>query len=77
MTQDEAIALAIQHTQTIRGLQEQIDALLEPVLSEVIARGNVDEMIAVRDRLPEGFHRSELRTLISTLSTFPAQPAEG
>ncbi len=44
-----------------------IDGLLMPIVTEVAATEDVEQSMALVNKLPTGFHRSELRTLANVL----------
>jgi anti-sigma factor ChrR (cupin superfamily) len=51
-----------------RALKARIDALtgemedlLEPIVSDVMANGELKEMMVILDELPPGIHKTELR----------------
>jgi hypothetical protein len=43
----------------------EIDVILDPLCREVMARGDVQEIEALLNQLPAGFHRTELRTYLN------------
>lgn len=48
-------------------LEQKIDAILTPVITDAMANMEYHELKELRDALPAGFHRSELRTYINLL----------
>ena len=45
----------------ITALTGEMEDLLEPIVSDVMANGDLNEMREMLDFLPEGIHKTELR----------------
>lgn len=55
------ITKANELTEQVRALGKQIDGILDPVVTEAMARGSKAELEELLRLLPPGYHRSELR----------------
>lgn len=52
----------------IDNLNEEIDALLEPLVNSIAATNDIVQITELIHQLPSGFHRSELRTIVNVLT---------
>jgi hypothetical protein len=67
MTDNEKIALAIDKIKAADILHVEADDLLEDICVAAATRRNKEELQALIVKLPQGFYRTELRVLLSTL----------
>lgn len=61
----EAIKQANTINDEIKKLYDKIDELLDPICKDVLSRGDINEVKELIPKLPDGFHRSELRTWVN------------
>jgi hypothetical protein len=67
--QDIILAKVSKLTGELDAIQEEIDALLSPLVSKVMLGGNIAEIEQLLYKLPTGYHKSELRAYSNNILT--------
>lgn len=67
MQKDQAIAKAHELEKQIDGLVKEQHRLLDPICKEAVDSKDEDKIKALIEKLPPGYHRTELRVFLKTI----------